>query len=261
MRVENVVPYRLPRKPGELESLHLERVDRTRLLQALSEEARLDGLAELPPGDLVPFGRWLHGDEDPAVRRYLVAPSGPRWTTVLSSATDWHHEACARLAQRLGCRAVHFMLQDGDVLALAAVVGPDHVIEHVTSTDHFDLPPPPAGHVERVARELLPLCREGTTVADVVAALTPPGAFDVEGRVALVRLAALCEIPEADAASSYRDALEEDGLTPRPELARHAHLAFRESLDDDGPPTEDDAEETPGDAPDNVLRFPGPRRD
>lgn len=251
----------MPRRPGQLDSLHLERVERTRLLEAIAAEARLDGLHRIEPSELVPHGRWLHGDEDPSVRRYLVSPAGDRWTTVLPSATDWHHEACLALAQRLGCRAVYLMLHDGDVFTLTAVLGADEVVEHVSSPDHFDLPPARLGEAARVAAALLPLCGPGATTAALEAALSVPGRIDVDGRQALLATAALLEIPRDAALASYREALEDDGLTPRPEFATHAHLAFRESLEDDAePPDAASSRGSEGSAPDNVLRFPGPRR-
>jgi hypothetical protein len=235
-------------------------VEPTRVLEALAAEARHDGLAPIEPSELVPHGRWLHGDEDPSVRRYLVSPAGERWTTVLASATDWHHEACLGLARRLGCRAVYLMLHDGDVFTLTAVLGEDEVVEHVSSPDHFDLPPARRGEAARVAATLLPLAGPGVTAAALEAALTVPGAIDVDGRRSLLATAALLGIPADAALSSYREALEDDGLTPRPELATHVHVAFRVSLEDEGePPDRATLRPVDQEGPDNLLRFPGPR--
>ena len=221
------MPYELERFPDEWDSFHAEVVDPRRLVSAIEADCLRHGLARLRPEDLVAFGRWLHGEEDPYVRRFLVSPPGERWTSVLLSAIDWDLGWSANMAAVLGCRAAYLQLSDGDVFSLHLFDGPAYVAGYASSTDYFDLPPRPAGDLGVDPEAVLAFCRAGTTIEEVREALAPPGRIDVDGRLAFLRTAALLELPPR-AATSYREALESDGVTPLPEFADHVHLTYRE---------------------------------
>lgn len=249
---------------GQLESLHVEALDRDALVAALHELAAEDGFRPVAPGDLAPHGRWLHGDEDPSVRRYLVSPPGARWITVLPSATDWHAVLTQRLSATLETRVVQLMLHDDDVLTATSFEEGRQVASHCSSPVHFDREAPGPARLREDARALLGACRSGVTVAEVEAALSPPGRIDVDGRSALAGLASLLDLPEERAATSYRDSLGAEALSPGPAVAEWTHVAFRQGdpeadEEDDRAADDGPAASPPGEAV--VLRFPGPRDD
>lgn len=268
---------RVPADPDQLDSLHVETRDVDRVLEALLTEAGESGLAPIDATELAPFGRWLHGDEDPSVRRYLVSPPGRRWTTVLSSMTDWDRDLVRGLARRLDTRCVSLMLHDDDVLSLALWDGPDSLVDHVSSPEHFDLPSRPAGTLDVDLDALLTCCRPGTTRDALREALTVPGRIDVDGRASMEAMVRLLELEPRWAMSCYRAALGEDERTPAGEYAEWNHLAFRELiaqdepsmlehpswLDGDGREHAGRASSGEGRASDGdrgkLLEFPGPR--
>ena len=221
--------------------------DRPRVLRALAEQAASEGFAPVALDELAPYGRWLHGEEDPSVLRYAVAPPHGGWVGVFPSQPDWDHERAPALAEILGCLACCLMLHDGDVLTVHLHDGPRLLAAHCSSPVHFDQEGPPPGELDFEPSRLLRACRTGTTREQLLEALTPPGRLDVDGRRAFAGLAELFDLGPA-AGLTYAALLREDGLSLRPELAGFEHLAFR--LED-----EEDSDEGGGE----LLRFPGAR--
>lgn len=238
-----------PIEQDDLDSLHVDLADGARIAEALAAECAAEDLAPADPRELPRYGRFVHGEEDPTIRRFLVAPAGPRWTTVLLSAPDWEHDWIPRLVARLRCRAAYLMLHDGDVFTLH-LHGPESLLAaHVTSPVHFDrLDSPPSPALHR-ALESFACVKIGPS--EFVDAVAPPGRIDVDGRLAFRRIARLLGIPR-DELGAYRWALGEDRLTPRPEVAAWRHLGF--ALDSPAPPDDDEQAEAAGE----VVPF-GPR--
>ena len=230
---------------GELDC-HCVRADRERVAALLEDDAARLGFRPVPPASLPPYGRWGPGEEDPSLVRLLVGPEENGWTPVLSSLTDWHHELAERLSAALPGTVVHFMLHDDDVFTLHAFDRGIAVAEYVSSPEHFDMPPraPTDLGVDLVA--LLGVFPEGTSPESLRRALSPPGRIDVDGRRALALTAMLLGATPRVAAC-YQSALEDDGLTVRPEFSDYLHLAFRsgpdEADDEDFDDDEDDAAE------------------
>jgi hypothetical protein len=193
----------------ELCSLHFAVTDVDRVLGALTEQASAVGGRPVDPEDLPPFGRWTQGEDDPTQRRFVVAPPAGGWTTVLPSTPDWDHDVAPALAARL-----------------------------------FDLPERPEGELDFDVERALPFCRPGTRAEDLRHALTPPGRIDVDGRLALRRVAALLGLGPR-ALSTYALAIDRDGSRLRADHADCRHVAFRLA---------------PGEEGGRILPFPGPRR-
>ena len=222
-----------PLGEDDLDSLHVDVRDRERIVEALAEACAAEELAPAETAALPSFGRFSEGEELPTVRRFLVAPPGPRWTTVLLSAPDWEHDWIDRVVRRLGCRAAYLMLHDGDVLTVH-LSGPEGLLAaHVTSHVHFDQPP--EARSLSLHRSLELLAGRSITGDELEAAIAPPGRIDVDGRLAFLRTAALLGIPEAEL-GAYRHALDDDLMAPRPELADWLHVGFAWA-----PPEEDEA--------------------
>jgi hypothetical protein len=228
----------------ELCSLHFAVTDVDRVLGALTEQASAVGGRPVDPEDLPPFGRWTQGEDDPTQRRFVVAPPAGGWTTVLPSMPDWDHDVAPALAARLGCRAACLMLHDGDVLTLHLHDRERLAAAHVSSPVHFDLPERPEGELDFDVERALPFCRPGTRAEDLRHALTPPGRIDVDGRLALRRVAALLGLGPR-ALSTYALAIDRDGSRLRADHADCRHVAFRLA---------------PGEEGGRILPFPGPRR-
>ncbi len=225
--------------------------DRDRVEAALARDAAAAGFQAIDPSELSPYGRWLHGEEEPTVRRYAVAPCVEGWTAVFPSQPDWDHDFAPSIAKRLDCRVACLMLHDGDVFTLHLHEGELAVASHLSSPVHFDLAPRPAGELDVDLAALIPFCREGTTAKRLREALLPPGRIDIDGRRAFESMAGLLGIGPA-ALLTYATLVDEKGLGLREAFADFHHLAFR--FDD-----EESADEA--DSGGQVLRFPGGRRD
>jgi hypothetical protein len=224
--------------PDELDALWFAVSERERVEEALAAEALAAGYRPIDPGELAPYGRWLHGEEDPTVRRYAITPGGPRWIGVFPSHPDWDHDFAPAVAGRLGCRAACLMLHDGDVFTLHLHEGERPAASHVSSPVHFDMEPRAEGLLDVDPAVLLPFCREGATADEVRWALTPPGRLVVDGRLAFVRTAVL----------TYALIVGDDGLNLSEDFEDFHHLAFRFE--------DEEFEDEPGPGA-TVLAFPG----
>ncbi len=231
----------------QLDGLWFDVGDRERVEAALKEEAAAAGFQAIDPDELSPYGRWLHGEEDPTVRRYAVAPSAGGWTAVFPSHPDWDHDFAPSIAERLGCRVACLMLHDGDVFTLHLHDRDRTVAAHISSPVHFDLAPRAAGELDVDPAALIPFCREGTTAEQLREALLPPGRIDVDGRRAFESMAGLLALGPR-ALLTYAAVLDESGLGLHEDFAGLHHLAFR--FDDEEPAHE---AESGG----QVLPFPG----
>jgi len=125
-------------------------------------------------------------------------------------------------------RAAYLMLHDGDTCTLHAYDGPELLAELITSRAHFDLPPAPPDLRLGEALELL----AGRPVSRHEVDLTcfPPGAIDVDGRLAHGRLREILGLPEG-ACGSYGLALEPDGRTPATSHSDWVHACFQDAED------------------------------
>lgn len=245
--------------PDDLDGLWFAVEDRSRVLRALERDARSAGFLPVEPGELAPYGRWLHGEEDPTVRRYAVAPAHGGWTGVFPSQPDWDHDRAPALAEILGCLAACLMLHDGDVLTLHLHDGPRLLAAHCSSPVHFDLEPRPPGELDFEPEAVLRACRPGVTREELVEALTPPGRIDVDGRRAFESLGRLLGLGPA-AGLGYARLLDDDGVSLREEHAGFAHVAFR--LGEDHAGGDGDGADGGGDGADGggtLLSFPGGR--
>lgn len=235
--------------PDDLHGLHLRHVDVAGVVSALRREARREGLGPVAPEELSPFGRWFMNDEEPGVQRYLVGPEEDGWVSVLPSVVDWEHDLGLRLSEALACTAVHLMLHDGDVFTLHLHERGRLAAAYVSSPVHFDQPAREDGDLGVDLAALLPACRQGTTLRQLAAALSPPGAIDVDGRSALRATGELLGLGRR-AELAYPLCLDDDRLNLRPEHGALAHLTFARRESDD------ELEPRP---PGEVLRFPGRR--
>lgn len=226
-----------PELADDCDGLHLELDDTDALVAALRATCADEGFVEAAPASLPPPGSFAHGEEDPAVRRFLVTPPAGRWTTVLMSACDWDHSWTPGMLARLPCRAAHLMVHDGDTCTLHLFEGADVVGVLVTSPAHFDRPGAPRDPRLRGALEAF----VGRALDDLELEATchPPGRLDVDGRLAFERLVALLELPPA-AGDSYARALGRLGDPPvgwqHLAFARVGQLASLTGDDDDAAP-------------------------
>lgn len=240
--------WELKRFPDEWDSFHLEVRDERRVLAAITQVSARLGMQPVNPDELLTFGRWLHEDDDPSCRRFLVSPPNPRWTSLLISTPDWYLDWCSALSAGLGCRSAYLTLADADVFTLQLFDGPAHVAGYVSSPCYYDLPPREPGDLGVDLDAVLAFCKEGTSLAELREALAPPGPIDVDGALAFRRMTELLNLPSLPA-TSYRDAMESDAKTLRPEVRDWPHLTFRESReeadDEASPPPETPAPRPP----------------
>jgi hypothetical protein len=199
--------------PDDLDALCLRCDDRDAVLAALEAACREEDFVRAPPQRLRGYGHFLNGEEDPSLRRFLVA-----------SVQDWDHAWTPQLLAHLPVRAAYLMLHDGDVCTLHAYDGPELLAELVTSRAHFDLPPAPPD--ERLRSALEHLAGRPVSAQDVDACCFPPGAIDVDGRLAHDRIVDLLGLP-AGVRGSYGLALQPDGRTAADSHAAWIHACWQ----------------------------------
>lgn len=243
----------------DADALHVLGVSSQELMGAIAAECAAEDLVAAPAGRLRPYGRFRPDEEDPAQRRFLLAPPKGRWTTVFMSVPDWDHSWLPRLLARLPCRAAYLMLHDGDVATLHLYEGGTQRAALVTSPSHFDLEDLPRDPGLRAALE--DFAGRALTDAEVEAACFPPGRLDVDGRLACERLASLLDLPD-HGLDTYARALGADGLEPAGPFAGWAHACFADAellvmrdLADAG--DEDGEDEPPRDDPPTPTPHPG----
>jgi hypothetical protein len=221
--IDDLDPFILAER-DDLDSLHVETTDRELVLRALADQCATEELVPADPVDLPRYGRFAHGEEDPTIRRFLIAPPGhPRWTTIYLSAPDWDHDWLPLLLPRLGCRAAYLMLHDGDVLTMHLHRPDGLAAAHVTSPVHFDMPEAP--RAPALQRTLESFAGRSLSEEELLATIAPPGRIDVDGRLAMERVVALLGLP-GEAFGAYRWSLYSHGVRVRPEMLHWQHVAF-----------------------------------
>src|SRR5436190_17693233 len=214
----------------------------------------------------------VRGDSTPAVlsalrpliesRAYVSPPTG-RWITVYDEASDDQDDAIIEevgtgVSRALKTTVLAFLVHDSDIFRY-------WLFESGKLIDEFDSDPEYFGrhvdetrlwHLRGKPAALLPLCRTGTTVAQINAVLHDPASESAMADDILSDLVELLEIDEARAMLGFRY-FEEEGADILPDADSFEPLGGAEPVGEGGTAGEDEGEVEDG----KVIRlFPAVRK-